>query len=112
MRQPLKKAIKEFEKLGASIHEIQSAASLIFAIPAYYVIAPAECSSNLARFDGVRYGYRCENPDDLEDLYKRSRSEGFGNEVKRRIMIGTYVFSAGYYDAYYFKAQKIRRLIQ
>jgi aspartyl-tRNA(Asn)/glutamyl-tRNA(Gln) amidotransferase subunit A len=76
------------------------------------VIAPAECSSNLARFDGVRYGYRCKDPENLEDLYKRSRSEGFGNEVKRRIMIGTYALSAGYYDAYYLKAQKIRRLIR
>ncbi len=81
-------------------------------VPTYYVIAPAECSSNLARYDGVRYGYRCEDPKDLQDLYKRSRSEGFGNEVKRRIMIGTYVLSAGYYDAYYLKAQKVRRLIR
>ncbi len=80
-------------------------------MPAYYVVAPAECSSNLARYDGVRYGYRCENPRDLEDLYKRSRGEGFGAEVKRRIMIGTYALSAGYYDAYYLKAQKIRHLI-
>jgi aspartyl-tRNA(Asn)/glutamyl-tRNA(Gln) amidotransferase subunit A len=75
------------------------------------VVAPAECSSNLARFDGVRYGYRCENPRDLMDLYKRSRGEGFGAEVKRRIMTGTYVLSAGYYDAYYLKAQKVRQLI-
>ena len=81
-------------------------------MPAYYVIAPAECSSNLARYDGVRYGYRCKEPVDLEDLYKRSRSEGFGKEVKRRIMIGTYVLSSGYYDAYYCQAQKIRRLIR
>jgi aspartyl-tRNA(Asn)/glutamyl-tRNA(Gln) amidotransferase subunit A len=81
------------------------------AVPTYYVLAPAECSSNLARYDGVRYGYRCKEPRDLEDLYKRSRSEGFGAEVKRRIMIGTYVLSAGYYDAYYLKAQKIRHLI-
>jgi len=80
-------------------------------VPAYYVIAPAECSSNLSRFDGVRFGYRCDDPKDLEDLYKRSRGEGFGEEVKRRIMIGTYALSAGYYDAYYLKAQKIRRLI-
>jgi aspartyl-tRNA(Asn)/glutamyl-tRNA(Gln) amidotransferase subunit A len=80
-------------------------------IPAYYVVAPAECSSNLSRFDGVRFGHRAENPADLEDLYKRSRSEGFGAEVRRRIMIGTYVLSAGYYDAYYLKAQKLRRLI-
>jgi len=75
------------------------------------VVAPAECSSNLSRFDGVRFGYRCENPADLEDLYKRSRGEGFGAEVKRRIMIGTYALSAGYYDAYYLKAQRLRQLI-
>jgi len=104
-------AIKEYEKLGASIHEISLPNSAL-AIPAYYVIAPAECSSNLARFDGVRYGHRCKNPRDLEDLYKRSRSEGFGKEVTRRIMIGTYALSTGYYDAYYLKAQKIRALIQ
>jgi aspartyl-tRNA(Asn)/glutamyl-tRNA(Gln) amidotransferase subunit A len=104
-------AIKEYEKLGATIHEIQLPNSPL-SIPAYYVVAPAECSSNLARFDGVRYGYRCKDPKDLEDLYKRSRSEGFGSEVKRRIMIGTYALSAGYYDAYYLKAQKIRGLIR
>ena len=80
-------------------------------MPVYYVVAPAECSSNLARFDGVRYGYRCEKPRDLMDLYKRSRGEGFGAEVKRRIMTGTYVLSAGYYDAYYIQAQKVRQLI-
>ena len=85
--------------------------SLNLAIPAYYVIAPAECSANLSRFDGVRFGYRCENPADLADLYTRSRGEGFGKEVKRRILMGTYALSAGYYDAYYIKAQKIRRLI-
>ncbi len=79
---------------------------------AYYVLAPAEASANLARYDGVRYGYRCSNPVDLEDLYKRTRSEGFGDEVKRRIMVGTYVLSSGYYDAYYLRAQKIRRLIR
>ena len=78
---------------------------------AYYIIAPAEASANLARFDGVRYGYRCENPQNLEDLYSRTRQEGFGMEVKRRIMIGTYVLSSGYYDAYYLKAQQLRRLI-
>ncbi|EKD54950.1 MAG: hypothetical protein ACD_60C00031G0008 [uncultured bacterium] len=104
-------AVKEYEKLGAIIKEIHLPNTAL-SIPAYYVIAPAECSSNLARFDGVRYGYRCENPVDLEDLYKRSRSEGFGSEVKRRIMIGTYALSAGYYDAYYLKAQKIRGLIR
>jgi len=104
-------AIKEYEKLGATVHDIHLPNTAL-SIPAYYVIAPAECSSNLARFDGVRYGHRCENPVDLEDLYKRSRSEGFGNEVKRRIMIGTYALSAGYYDAYYLKAQKMRGLIR
>ncbi|MEY3183036.1 MAG: Asp-tRNA(Asn)/Glu-tRNA(Gln) amidotransferase subunit GatA, partial [Pseudomonadota bacterium] len=76
-----------------------------------YIIAPAECSSNLSRFDGIRFGYQCENPANLEDLYKRTRGEGFGKEVQRRILMGTYVLSAGFYDAYYIKAQKIRRLI-
>lgn len=104
-------AIKEYEKLGAVIKEI-SLPNTGLSAPAYYVIAPAECSSNLARYDGVRYGYRCDQPKDLQDLYKRSRSEGFGSEVKRRIMIGTYVLSAGYYDAYYIKAQRVRRLIR
>jgi aspartyl-tRNA(Asn)/glutamyl-tRNA(Gln) amidotransferase subunit A len=104
-------AIKEYEKLGATIHEISLPHSA-FSIPAYYVIAPAECSSNLARFDGVRFGYRCKDPKDLEDLYERSRTEGFGREVARRILIGTYALSAGYYDAYYLKAQKIRDLIR
>lgn len=104
-------AIKEYEKLGAIVQEI-SLPNTALSTPAYYVIAPAECSSNLARYDGVRYGYRCKNPKDLEDLYKRTRSEGFGKEVKRRIMIGTYALSAGYFDAYYLKAQKIRRLIR
>jgi aspartyl-tRNA(Asn)/glutamyl-tRNA(Gln) amidotransferase subunit A len=104
-------AIKEYEKLGATIHEV-SLPNTTLSIPAYYVIAPAECSSNLARYDGVRFGHRCEDAVDLEDLYKRSRSEGFGKEVMRRIMIGTYVLSAGYYDAYYLKSQKIRGLIR
>lgn len=103
-------AIKEYEKMGAKIQEIQLPNTSL-SIPAYYVIAPAECSSNLARYDGVRYGHRCKDPINLEDLYKRTRSEGFGSEVKRRIMIGTYALSAGYYDAYYLKAQKIRGLI-
>jgi aspartyl-tRNA(Asn)/glutamyl-tRNA(Gln) amidotransferase subunit A len=107
----IQSAIKEYEKLGAIIEEI-SLPHTALSVPAYYVIAPAECSSNLARYDGVRYGYRCKDPVDLQDLYKRSRSEGFGSEVKRRIMIGTYVLSAGYYDAYYLKAQKTRRLIR
>ena len=108
--QVIEAAIDEYKKLGAEVVEI-SLPNTHLAVPAYYVVAPAECSSNLARFDGVRYGYRCENPKDLYDLYTRSRGEGFGSEVKRRIMVGTYALSAGYYDAYYLKAQKIRRLI-
>ena len=104
-------SIKELEKLGATVKEI-SLPNMQQAIPAYYVIAPAEASSNLSRFDGVRFGYRCENPKDLTDLYKRSRAEGFGPEVQRRIMVGAYALSAGYYDAYYLQAQKIRRLIK
>jgi aspartyl-tRNA(Asn)/glutamyl-tRNA(Gln) amidotransferase subunit A len=103
-------ALEEYERLGASVRRISLSNSPL-SLPAYYVVAPAECSSNLARFDGVRYGHRCEDPKDLEDMYKRSRAEGFGAEVKRRIMIGTYVLSAGYYDAYYLKAQRIRHLI-
>ena len=103
--------VDELKKLGATVKDI-SLPNMPHAIPAYYVIAPAEASSNLSRFDGVRFGYRCENPANLEDLYKRSRGEGFGAEVKRRIMVGTYALSAGYYDAYYLKAQKIRRLIK
>jgi aspartyl-tRNA(Asn)/glutamyl-tRNA(Gln) amidotransferase subunit A len=103
-------AIEEYKKLGAEVVEISLPNSNL-AVPAYYVVAPAECSSNLSRFDGVRFGYRCDDPKDLEDLYKRSRGEGFGAEVKRRIMIGAYALSAGYYDAYYIKAQKARRLI-
>ena len=103
-------AIEEYKKLGAEIVEI-SLPNTHLAIPAYYVIAPAEASSNLSRFDGVRYGYRCEDPKDLTDMYMRSRGEAFGREVKRRIMTGTYALSAGYYDAYYLKAQKIRRLV-
>ena len=83
-----------------------------YAVPTYYVLAPAEASSNLARFDGVRYGYRSENSSNIEELYVNSRTEGFGDEVKRRIMIGTYVLSAGFYDAYFKKAQRVRRLIQ
>jgi aspartyl-tRNA(Asn)/glutamyl-tRNA(Gln) amidotransferase subunit A len=104
-------AIKQYEAMGAEIKEI-SLPHTGLSVPAYYVIAPAECSANLSRFDGVRYGYRCEDPKDLADLYKRSRSEGFGEEVKRRIMVGAYALSAGYYDAYYSKAQKVRRLIK
>ena len=103
-------AVTEYEKLGAVIKEV-SMPNLQLAIPAYYVIASAECSSNLSRFDGVRFGYRCKNPEDLADLYTRSRGEAFGAEVKRRILMGTYALSAGYYDAYYLKAQQVRRLI-
>jgi aspartyl-tRNA(Asn)/glutamyl-tRNA(Gln) amidotransferase subunit A len=108
--QVLDVAIKELEQAGATFHDIHLPNTSL-AVPAYYIIAPAECSSNLSRFDGVRFGYRCQNPTDIIDLYKRSRGEGFGAEVKRRIMIGTYALSAGYYDAYYLQAQKIRRLI-
>ena len=103
-------AIKEYERLGATVIDI-SLPNAPLSVPVYYVVAPAECSSNLARFDGVRFGHRCAEPRDLEDLYKRSRAEGFGPEVQRRIMIGTYALSAGYYDAYYLKAQQIRHLI-
>ncbi|MCH2552002.1 MAG: Asp-tRNA(Asn)/Glu-tRNA(Gln) amidotransferase subunit GatA [Alcanivorax sp.] len=111
VEQAIRDALKEYEKLGASIREIDLPNNHL-SVSAYYVVAPAEASANLSRYDGVRYGYRCENPLDLEDMYKRSRSEGFGDEVKRRIMVGTYALSAGYYDAYYRKAQKIRRLIK
>jgi aspartyl-tRNA(Asn)/glutamyl-tRNA(Gln) amidotransferase subunit A len=104
-------AIDELRKLGAEIVDV-SLPNTGLSIPTYYVIAMAECSSNLSRFDGVRFGHRCEHPVDLEDLYKRSRGEGFGAEVKRRIMIGTYALSAGYYDAYYLKAQQLRRMIK
>lgn len=103
-------ALAEYEKLGAKLVSV-TLPNQGMCIPAYYVVAPAEASSNLSRFDGVRFGYRCESPVDLEDLYTRSRGEGFGAEVKRRIMIGTYALSAGYYDAYYLKAQQVRRLI-
>ncbi len=107
----IEEAISEYRKMGAEVREI-SLPNTELAVPTYYVIAPAECSSNLSRFDGVRFGYRCSDPADLEDLYKRSRGEGFGAEVKRRIMVGTYALSAGYYDAYYLKAQQLRRLIR
>ncbi|HKM14330.1 MAG TPA: Asp-tRNA(Asn)/Glu-tRNA(Gln) amidotransferase subunit GatA [Marinospirillum sp.] len=110
MAERIQAAIKELEKLGAKVKAISLPLTRM-AIPAYYVITPAEASSNLSRFDGVRYGYRCEDPKDLEDLYKRSRSEAFGHEVKRRILIGTYALSEGFYDAYYNKAQQIRRLL-
>jgi aspartyl-tRNA(Asn)/glutamyl-tRNA(Gln) amidotransferase subunit A len=106
----VREALKVYEGLGAKLTEV-SLPSLPLSVPVYYVVAPAECSSNLARFDGVRFGHRCENPRDLNDLYRRSRGEGFGAEVKRRVMTGTYVLSAGYYDAYYLKAQRVRALI-
>ena len=111
VEQAIRNALAEYEKLGATIKEMDLTNSHL-SVSAYYVVAPAEASANLSRFDGVRYGHRCEDPTDLEDMYKRTRSEGFGEEVKRRIMIGTYALSAGYYDAYYRKAQKIRRLIK
>jgi aspartyl-tRNA(Asn)/glutamyl-tRNA(Gln) amidotransferase subunit A len=108
--QRIREALRIYEGLGATLTEV-SLPNLPLSVPVYYVVAPAECSSNLARFDGVRFGHRCENPRDLQDLYRRSRGEGFGAEVKRRIMTGTYVLSAGYYDAYYLKAQRVRALI-
>ncbi|MGB2110101.1 Asp-tRNA(Asn)/Glu-tRNA(Gln) amidotransferase subunit GatA [Marinobacter sp. W-8] len=111
MEEQVRNAIREYEKLGATVKEV-SLPNAKLAIAAYYVIAPAEASANLSRFDGVRYGYRCEDPKDLMDMYTRTRAEGFGNEVKRRILVGSYALSAGYFDAYYLKAQKVRRLIQ
>ncbi|MDX1799421.1 MAG: Asp-tRNA(Asn)/Glu-tRNA(Gln) amidotransferase subunit GatA [Marinobacter sp.] len=111
MADTIRAAVREYEALGATVRDI-SLPHANLAIAAYYIIAPAECSANLSRFDGVRYGYRCEDPKDLLDLYTRTRAEGFGSEVKRRIMVGTYALSAGYYDAYYAKAQKVRRLIR
>ena len=106
----VQQAIQSFEQQGAILHEIELPNNHL-SVPTYYVAASAECSSNLSRYDGVRFGYRCDNPSDLTDLYKRSRGEGFGAEVKRRIMVGTYALSAGYYDAYYLKAQQVRRKI-
>ncbi len=103
-------AIKEYEKLGATCVEVSLPNSHL-SVPAYYVIAPAEASSNLSRFDGVRYGYRAPDYSSLDDMYMKSRAQGFGEEVKRRILIGAYVLSHGYYDAYYLQAQRIRRLI-
>ena len=111
VRTVIEAAVKQYESMGAVVKEV-SLPNATLAVPAYYVIAPAEASSNLSRYDGVRFGYRCESPADLTDLYERSRAEGFGEEVKRRIMVGTYALSAGYYDAYYLKAQKVRRLIK
>ena len=107
----IRAALEQYKALGAELVDIKLPNTKL-AIPSYYVIAPAECSANLSRLDGVRYGHRCEDPVDLEDMYKRSRAEGFGPEVKRRIMVGTYALSAGYYDAYYLKAQKLRRMIK
>jgi aspartyl-tRNA(Asn)/glutamyl-tRNA(Gln) amidotransferase subunit A len=109
--QRIEEAIRVLESLGARCSEVALPTSA-HAVPAYYIIASAECSSNLSRYDGVRFGYRCDNPQDLTDLYERSRAEGFGREVKRRILMGTYALSTGYYDAYYAKAQKLRRLIR
>lgn len=106
----LQQSLRELEKLGAQLIDIDLHQTSL-AIPAYYIIAPAEASTNLSRYDGVRYGYRCDNPKDLQDLYVRSRSEGFGKEVQRRILVGTYSLSSGYYDAYYGQAQRARRLI-
>jgi aspartyl-tRNA(Asn)/glutamyl-tRNA(Gln) amidotransferase subunit A len=103
-------ALKEYEKLGATLVDV-SLPKTSMSIPAYYVIAPAEASSNLSRFDGVRYGHRAKDYADLSDMYRKTRAEGFGDEVKRRILVGAYVLSHGYYDAYYLQAQKIRRLI-
>ncbi|MCK5888936.1 MAG: Asp-tRNA(Asn)/Glu-tRNA(Gln) amidotransferase subunit GatA [Methylococcales bacterium] len=108
--QTIESAVSEYKKMGAEVKEV-SLPNMNLAIPAYYVISSAECSANLSRFDGVRFGYRCDDPADLNDLYIRSRGEAFGSEVKRRILMGTYALSAGYYDAYYIKAQKVRRLI-
>ena len=107
----LRSALSELKQQGAQLVDINLPNNPL-SVPAYYVIAPAECSTNLARYDGVRYGYRCENPKDLHDMYVRTRAEGFGDEVKRRILVGSYVLSAGYYDAYYNKAQQVRRLIR
>ncbi len=110
VEQAVRAALAEFERLGATLLDIALPRTEL-AIPAYYIVAPAEASSNLSRFDGVRYGYRAENCRDLAEMYAASRAEGFGPEVKRRILMGTYVLSHGYYDAYYLQAQKIRRLI-
>ena len=110
VRQALNAALKEFERQGAALVPV-SLPRTELAIPVYYIIAPAEASSNLSRYDGVKFGHRAKDYADLEDMYKRTRAEGFGPEVKRRIMIGTYVLSHGYYDAYYLQAQKVRRMI-
>jgi len=106
----IREALDQYVAMGAELIDIELPNSNL-SVPVYYVVAPAECSANLSRFDGVRYGYRCEDPKDLNDLYTRSRGEGFGAEVQRRIMVGTYALSSGYYDAYYLKAQQLRHLI-
>ena len=111
VREHVLKAAESFEKLGAAVEEVE-VASVRHALPAYYIISSAEASSNLARFDGIQYGFRPEGVHDLEELYKESRSKGFGKEVKRRILLGTYALSSGYYDAYYKKAQQARGLIK
>ena len=111
VRAAVDRAIQLLEGAGAELHRV-SLPHTSSAIATYYIIATAEASANLARFDGIRYGHRCENPENLLDLYNRSRAEGFGPEVKRRIILGTYVLSSGYYDAYYRKAQKVRHLIR
>ncbi|MEQ6887552.1 Asp-tRNA(Asn)/Glu-tRNA(Gln) amidotransferase subunit GatA [Halomonas sp. CS7] len=111
VEQAVREAIRVYESLGATVREV-SLPHTHYAIPAYYVIAPAEASSNLARYDGVRFGHRCDAPADLTDLYKRSRAEGFGEEVQRRILMGTHTLSEGFFDAYYKKAQQVRRLIR
>ena len=110
VEQPIREALKVFEKLGATLVDI-SLKNTDLCIPAYYVIAPAEASSNLSRYDGVRYGFRAEHYTDIQDMYRKSRSQGFGDEVQRRILVGTYVLSHGYYEAYYIQAQRVRRLI-
>jgi aspartyl-tRNA(Asn)/glutamyl-tRNA(Gln) amidotransferase subunit A len=110
VEQAVRAALKEYEKLGATLVDI-SLPKTSLSIPVYYVIAPAEASSNLSRFDGVRYGHRAKEYKDLADMYRKTRAEGFGEEVKRRILVGAYVLSHGYYDAYYLQAQRIRRLI-
>ncbi|WP_106478423.1 Asp-tRNA(Asn)/Glu-tRNA(Gln) amidotransferase subunit GatA [Phytohalomonas tamaricis] len=111
VEQAVREAIKVYESLGAQVIDV-SLPHTDLAVPAYYVIAPAEASSNLSRYDGVRFGHRCKDPVDLIDMYKRTRAEGFGDEVKRRILIGTHTLSEGFFDAYYRKAQQVRRLIR
>src|SRR5690349_20179904 len=111
VRAAINAAVKQLNSLGADIVEV-SLPNTQYAVAVYYIIATAEASANLARFDGVRYGYRAENPKDVLDLYGRTREEGFGPEVKRRIILGTYLLSAGYYDAYYLRAQKVRELVR